>query len=704
MCGICGLVSASPLSEGDGALVARMNAAMVHRGPDGDGEFADTNVRLAMRRLSIIDLAGGWQPLYNEDRSLALVANGEVYNFVELRQGLEARGHRFRTRSDCETALHLYEDHGLEFVHHLRGMYAIALWDSHRRRLVIVRDRMGEKPVYLAERGAPDGRAGAGRILFASEMRALLAGGAVPFDLDPAGVNDYLHFGYVPEPATAVAGVRKLPAGCMLIVDVDPWRIEQRRYWSMDQAPPLDGDPPRLIRDELDRISELVIRSDVPVGVALSGGLDSSAIAAMAASRYPGTMHAFTVGYTGRPRQDERAMARELADHLRMPLHEIEVDPREMVEFFPTLAGLRDDPINDIAGHGYWAVSRAARRAGVPVLLQGQGGDELFWGYPWVRAALDASHAKAQGRRPGRLETARRLLPDGPGFNPMVEWAYRVGGLAAGWRRLTPDPQAPPEQLVFYDSTSTFQMAHHVAPRLLTGQFARRAAGPGQRRPESVFTLPRPWGDLGVLMTRLISETYLLENGIAQGDRLSMANSVELRLPLVDYRLVEVVIGLRKSRPDHHLPPKQWFREAVKDVVPEWVMARRKRGFNPPTTEWTRALREGHGRALRDGFLVQGGVIRPEAVGRLLRRHGRFSPWSEAFTKALVLEFWCRAMAHAAAGGGPAPAQRAAAAVTAAAAASVEGAGGGNGDAREPSDAAPTHAAPSVAPARGLAR
>lgn len=647
MCGICGLVAAAPTDAGDAARVRAMNGAMVHRGPDGEGEFSDGpgHVRLAMRRLSIIDLAGGWQPLYNEDKSLALVANGEVYNFVELRAMLESRGHTFRTHSDCETALHLYEDHGLDFVHHLRGMYAIALWDSRRRRLVIVRDRMGEKPLYLHERGTGDGR----QIWFASEMRALLAAGVVPFELDPAGVDDYMHYQYVPEPATAVKGVRKLPAAHMLIVDVDPWRVEQRCYWRMEDAPAIDGDPPTLIRAELERISELVIRSDVPVGVALSGGLDSSAIAAMAARKYPGTMHAFSVGYTGRPRQDERAMAKELADHLKMPLHEIEVRPEEMVSFFPTLAGLRDDPIDDIAGHGYWAVSRAAREQGVPVLLQGQGGDELFWGYPWVRSAVAATAAKANGgvgAAGAVVEVLSSLLPAGLGRNQMIEWAYALGGTAHGWRPLRPDRGAPADQMVFYNSTIPYQMGAYAAPRLYTDRFARSVHG---HSPAWVFTRPRPWGDAGVMITKLICETYLLENGIAQGDRLSMASSVELRLPLVDYRLVETVIGLRKAQPDHALPPKQWFRDAVRAEVPDWVLSRRKRGFTPPVTEWTCALRRAHASSLADGYLVQSGVLRPELAARLGRGQrgvsARFSPWGDAFSKAMVLEHWCRAMA-----------------------------------------------------------
>ena len=221
MCGIAGIISQAPLTPAEIDSVRKENSKLTHRGPDGSGEFLDSHVMLAMRRLSIIDLDGGWQPLYNEDRTLTLVANGEIYNFVELRERLERQGHRFNTHSDCETILHLYEEHGLDFVQHLRGMFAFALWDSKHRKLIVARDRMGEKPVYVYETN--------GRVLFASEMKALLASGLVPFELDPTAVNLYFHYQYVPEPLTPLKGVRKLDAASMLVVDLDPWRPSHPR-------------------------------------------------------------------------------------------------------------------------------------------------------------------------------------------------------------------------------------------------------------------------------------------------------------------------------------------------------------------------------------------------------------------------------------------------------------------------------------------
>jgi asparagine synthase (glutamine-hydrolysing) len=591
---------------------------------------------LAMRRLSIIDLDGGWQPLYNEDRSLALVANGEIYNFIELRRRLESQGHRFNTNSDCETILHLYEEHGLDFVQHLRGMYAFALWDSKRKRLVLARDRMGEKPLYLYETK--------GRLLFASEIKALLASGLVPFELDPAAVNLYFHYQYVPEPMTPLKGVRKLDAACLLTVDVDPWKVEERGYWRMDDAPPLEGDPATLIREQLETVSEIVIRSDVPVGISLSGGLDSSAIAALAARKYPGTMRAFSIGYPGRLENDERSDARALAGALGMPFHDAELTTSEMVSFFPELVYWRDDPIADIAGFGYYSVMKLAREQNVPVVLQGQGGDELFWGYGWVQAAAHASARKLE-RANNPVGTLPRYvdvnLPGGLSRVQLAEWAHGLGGLRESWESLRRDRHTSPDQMVFYDLVPDFRASMLEAGALFTKSFGEQING---TTATSLFTFARPWPNIDVTLTRLICDTYLRENGVTQGDRLGMASSIEMRLPLLDHRLIETVIGLRKAHTDVDQPPKAWFKAALRDVLPQDVINRPKRGFSPPVMEWHRALFAAYGGALADGYLRQSEILTKESAQHL--SNGPFPDYSTTplSFKALVLEQWCREM------------------------------------------------------------
>jgi asparagine synthase (glutamine-hydrolysing) len=637
MCGIAGIITEAPITPADIACVRSANSRLTHRGPDGSGEFLDQHVMLAMRRLSIIDLDGGWQPLYNEDRSVVVIANGEVYNFIELRQRLEAQGHRFNTDSDCETIVHLYEEHGLDFVQHLRGMYAFALYDSKCKRLVLARDRMGEKPLYLYET--------AGRLLFASEIKALLASGVVPFELDPAAVNLYFHYQYVPEPMTPLKGVRKLDAACLLTVDVDPWRVEEHRYWRMEDAPPLEGDPATLISEQLETVSEIVIRSDVPVGISLSGGLDSSAIAALAARKYPGTMRAFSIGYPGGLQNDERPDARVLADQLGMPFHDAELTTSDMVSFFPELVYWRDDPIADIAGFGYYSVMKLAREQNVPVVLQGQGGDELFWGYGWVQAAAHASARKLE-RADNPLGALPRYidvnLPGGLSRVQIAEWAHRFGGLRESWESLRRDRRTSPDQMVFFDLVPDFRAATREAGALFTKSFAEQING---TTATSLFTFARPWPNIDVTLTRLICDTYLRENGVTQGDRLGMASSIEMRLPLLDYRLVETVIGLRKAHTDVDQPPKAWFKAALKNVLPDDVINRPKRGFSPPLMEWHRALFAAYGDGLADGYLCQHDALTKESAQQLSK--GPFPDYSTTplSFKALVLEQWCRAFA-----------------------------------------------------------
>lgn len=632
MCGICGIVSREKVSDKETAAVRKVNSALVHRGPDGDGEFSVDHAFLAMRRLSIIDLEHGWQPLYNEDKSVALVANGEIYNFVELREKLKGKGHVFSTGSDCETIIHLYEEFGLDFVHRLRGMYAIALWDGSKRRLVIARDRMGEKPLYLYEKS--------GSILFASEMKALLASGMVPFELDAGAVCDYFHYNYVPEPRTAVTGVRKLPAGHMLVVDVASWKVDQRCYWRMEDAPPLTGDPTELIREQLEDISNIILRSDVPVGVALSAGLDSSAVAVLAARKSPGKIHALTVGFEGAGWRDERKGARDLAEHLGMPFHDVEISLGDVVKMFPQCSVDKDDPIADVASHGYYAVAKLARDNNIPVLLQGQGSDELYWGYVWLRRAMGASMQKygVKGKVPMDYAPFRSMLPRNLHFTGLRDYAFLVGSKLMGWGNL---PQGPRDQLVFYDQSKTYQMGAYATKRIFARQYHDKLR---DHNPAAFFTVPEPRPDLGVLISKLACESYLMENGIAQGDRLASVSSIEMRLPLVDYRIVETVIGLRKQQPDQHLPPKTWFRNVIREYLPEWVLNRPKTGFSPPTSLWMNVLRQKYGESLLDGYLVKNDILDTDAVRNMIQPHSQLTAWPVTLYKALVLEYWARGM------------------------------------------------------------
>jgi asparagine synthase (glutamine-hydrolysing) len=516
-------------------------------------------------------------------------------------------------------------------------MYAFALWDKRERLLTLGRDRMGEKPLYLVSTGDS--------LFFASEMRALVQAGVVPFKLDAAAVHKYFHYGYVPEPKCMVAGVRKLPAAHVLTIDLTTWSQRERCYWRMEDAPALQGNPAQLVREELERSSKLITRADVPVGVALSGGLDASAIAALASSARSRDVHAFTVGYAGTPWQDERSNARAFAEYLNIPFHTVELSTADFIAQYSTVNLHRDDPIADIAGVAVAAVAQLARRHSVPVLLFGHGGDELFWGYPWVRSALHAT------RRRNALAAGLRGFKDYLRFSapPLsvtlgFRWAMSGAGILTEWRQFQADRRALPGRVVFYDSEHFFQSSSRaLRGGFYTSQFSQEL---GQPDLTASFAPQRADSTPESTLIRLICESYLMENGIAQGDRLAMAASVESRLPLVDHRLVETVIGLHKTYPlSVGAQPKQWFREAMSGLLPDFVMNRRKAGFSPPWREWGRALAVAFGDQLLDGYLVQNGIIRPETA-RQLRRDlfPRLSGPRPMAGVALGLENWCRQM------------------------------------------------------------
>jgi asparagine synthase (glutamine-hydrolysing) len=622
MCGIAGIISKKIRPDHPEAL-SRMLGSMVHRGPDGQGEYRDDYVVMGMRRLSVIDLHGAWQPLYNEDKSIVLVTNGEIYNYIELTQALKKRGHRFSTHSDGEVILHLYEEEKEHGLRHLRGMFAFALVDIKRGMVFIARDRMGEKPLYLHETSEA--------IYFASEMKSLLASKKIPFELDPVSINEYFHYQYVPEPKSPIKAVRKLPRAHYLQISLASWEINECKYWDMEDADPVNGDPIELLRTEMETVSELVIRADVPVGVALSGGLDSSAIAALAAKKYHGAMHAFSVGYPGRPVNDERTAAKELADMLQMQFHEVELETSDLVSNFEAMNFQRDDPIADISGFGYYSVNKAARDQGISVLLQGQGGDELFWGYEWVKDAAEATDSRDNchpyARRPFDLKRfLKATLQRFSGFREITS------SIPRGHRP------------IFHELAPDFRIALSDLRKHYTPGFIEAL---GDSSAYDFFTFDSRWKQADILITRLICDSYLLGNGIAQGDRLSMASSVELRLPFVDYKLVELVIGLRKAcgaNPDYKCFPKPWLRGAMKDVLPDFIIDRPKQGFAPPVREWHDALFSSYGHYLEGGYLVQEGVLTEESGAELAK--GPFPRWAVApiSFKALVLEMWCREM------------------------------------------------------------
>lgn len=594
MCGIWGVALSGC---GDLSLVERrLHASLAHRGPDGAGSArlhgGPSNQRrvafaLGMTRLAVMDSSGGGQPFISGDGRYACIVNGEIYNHEALRRSLSRQGHQFQTMNDCETVLHLFEENGPACVKRLRGMFAIAILDRKARSVFLARDRIGEKPLYYA--------LGDGYFVFASELKAVLSSGLVPFRLDPAAIHAYFHFQYVPEPATPIQGLNKLPAGHTLSVDLATLATRMNRYWSMVEAPAISADPVRVLGHALDEVQSLVFASDRPVGVSLSGGLDSALVAAMLARARPGAGHAISVGYAGIPHHDERGLARLIAHDLKLQFHEIELSVADVVQAFPAIVRAGDDPIADTAAPAYHAVAAAARRLGVPVLVQGHGGDELFWGYSWVRRAAQQAEVNA------------------------------------------PEPGAP---LMFYQLNPGFMEAqrqsHILFPQAMLEEIDPEA-------PSHLFT--RLDGESPAnAVTRLIMQTYLLENGIAQGDRQAMASGVELRLPLLDHELVSAVLGIRKHASDVNGAPKALLRKVAERWLPAHIANRPKRPFETPVRVWSDALYGRYGGMLPGGQLVEHGVLRPEVAPSLARDVYDASRVTPASYKAMVLEVWVREM------------------------------------------------------------
>lgn len=640
MCGIAGAFHPDQLSEVACAAVRRMQAALAKRGPDGEGWFQSRRVALAHRRLSIIDLAGGAQPLAGERESTVAIVNGEIYNYVELREALQAEGARLRTRSDSEVLPFLYDRHGDGFVHHLRGGYAAAIWDEARQRLTLLRDRLGEKPLQYAV-GAD------GTVYFASEIAALVASGIVPIEPDMAAINRYFHFRFMPEPATPLQHVRKLPAGHLLVLSPEQPQPQPQQYWSVSDVPPLSGDPVQILRSDLDEIGRIIVRSDVPVGVALSGGLDSSIVAHLAVRHAPSKVTAFSVGYAGRPACDERADAAAFARHLGLDMVEVELSAGDVVDGFEALVADMGEPIADAAGSSYRAVMRAAAGAGIKVMFQGQGADELFWSYGWMRKALAENLERDAG--PSALSAFAACLrqsvrlPAGSSPRALAQWLVQGGGIADAVARYARIRERDPEQALFWDVARPMdRIARSV--HAFSGDAFRGSDTLAQAR--SVFkgrTAGETWQRT---LVRHILATYLLENGISQADRYSMAAGVEARLPFVDFRLVEHAVGLSDTQPDAVSPGKRWLRAAVADEIPDWVLSRPKRGFSPPTREWVAGLVKARGETLLHGCLVSEGVLSERGAQALARPSGRFDRGlrDQLAYQALVLEQWFRGM------------------------------------------------------------
>ena len=618
MCGICGLVSLNGDAVDRGVL-EEMSAALIHRGPDSEGVFVDNGTGLAARRLAIIDLETGDQPLSNEDGSVTVVQNGEIYNYRELRSELVDKGHSFRTQGDTEVLAHLYEEHGPLFAERLRGMFAIAVWDARRKRLVIARDRFGIKPLYYRLTGDS--------LSFASELKALVRQPGFSREIDQEALEAFLAFSFVPAPLSIFRDVRKLAPGSVLV-----WQAGQGSNVSIERYARPRPVPKGEIRtegeDELaeelrERLRDSVrahLIADVPVGVLLSGGIDSCALAALA-SEAAGQVSTFTIGFDERE-FDERPLARVVAERFGTDHHELLVSP-DAAELMPALAQAFDEPFADSSAIPTYLVSELARRH-VKVALSGEGGDELFGGYNYY-----AGHA-----------LARRLAPAAWALRPLVERLPTSTDKASSldWR------------------AKRFVRAARMSP--LERHYAWKSVFTPEERGALVHPDRRALVDPLEILRSHYSETegsdelsrlmgldlglFMVDDMLVKTDRASMAHSLEARVPILDPVVAELALALPSKLKVRGLAKKRLLRKAVAPLLPQEILEGKKKGFVPPIGTWLREdLRPLALDVLSPENVRRQGFFRPEVVTQLLEGHtNRQADNSRKIWALLTFSLW----------------------------------------------------------------
>jgi asparagine synthase (glutamine-hydrolysing) len=618
MCGITGILapdaSGSELME---SILLDMTRTMCHRGPDDEGIYINPTHRLGLgfRRLSIIDLSpAGHQPMSNEDGSMWIVFNGEIYNHGDLRPELESRGHLFRSRTDTESIIHLYEEHGEDCVQFLRGMFAFAIWDENKQQLFLARDRIGIKPLYYCH--------SRGRFLFASEIKAILQAPNVARSLCREAFFHYLTFMVPPAPMTMFEGVQKLEAGHTLSIDKHG-HVSKKRYWDAIVPSPVDSYPDEYY---MERVMELLresvrlrMMSDVPYGVFLSGGVDSSTNVALMSQLSSQPVNTFSVGFEKYEQYNELQYARQIAQRFNTRHHEIVINHQDALDYLPQLVWSQDEPIADWVCVPLHFVSKLVRDSGVIVAQVGEGADELFSGYPAYLASLRQQCWWSRVRwipnfvwKTGNAATA--LLHDLHCVSPRTrDIAYRL---------------AHEGREMFWGGAIVFRSIDKR--RLVDTPYLRNAMGNG--KPLASMDIPtavyrhfderKPAADLLERMIYLELKQRLPELLLMRVDKITMGNSIEARVPFLDHKLVEFAMSIPMEVKLRNGEPKSLLKRAVADLLPRDIIYRRKQGFTAPVAEWLRHELAGEiESALLNGQLVRHELINREEVSRLFAEH-----------------------------------------------------------------------------------
>lgn len=624
MCGICGKLEFDKDARVAPSLLKQMADAIVHRGPDDEGYYVRDQIGLGFRRLSIIDLGGGHQPLSNEDDSIWIVFNGEIYNYQELRVLLLSKGHTFKTQSDTEVIVHLYEEYGRDCVQKLRGMFAFAIWDSAQKQLFLARDRVGIKPLYYY--------VDENFFCFASEMKAILVDPAVCREVDPAMIDRFLTYYYVPGPATLLRNFFKLEPGHWLAIQHG--KIQIQSYWDIDFQPVDDDKPTEVLEQEvitlLDETVQLHMISDVPVGFLLSGGVDSTAMLSLACKKTDKVISSYTIGFSHPGVVDERPFARLAAERFGSEHHEISITAREFASFLPEYVWYMEEPVCEPASVALYYVSKLAKQY-VKVLVSGEGGDEAFAGYhnymyfSWLEAMKQAfgpfRSAVAKGMAlVGHLSDSRVLKKYAPLMNASLDEHY------------------------LSRTSSPYEFFNRTPSVIYSEEMSRRVDKLRSAEVTRNFLALRSGNTPLEKMLYVDTKTWLPDDLLIKADRMTMANSIELRVPFLDHKVLEFAARLPGSQKVRGWNMKYLLKRAVAKHVPREILSRRKEGFPNPSVSWLKDdLKEVVADILLDSKSTARGYFRKEAVEELIKQNSRSSRYTAEIFSLVVLELWHRA-------------------------------------------------------------
>ena len=618
MCGICGILNIDGDRKIDPDQLKKMTQVIIHRGPDDVGYYIKNDIGLGVRRLSIIDLTTGHQPISNEDKSVWIVLNGEIYNFLELKDNLIKKGHRFRTKTDTETIVHLYEEYGTECVKHLRGMFCFAIWDDKRKRLVLARDRIGIKPLYYS--------ICQGQLIFGSEIKSILQHPRFERRIDLDGLKDYFTFLYVPAPKTIFSGIFKLLPGHILVQENKKSTI--KRYWQVRYETSLKRSEDYFVEGFLEKLKEAVrmhLISDVPLGAFLSGGIDSSSVVALMSQVTTEPVLTFSVGYPDENKYfDERKEAKKVAEKFKTQHHEFVVKP-DLVDILPKCITYFDEPFADSSFIPNYYISQLTREK-VKVALSGLGGDELSAGY--VRY-LGVILAKYYNKLPSSLKLMIKglinFLPETSGDNPVISRAKRfVKGATL------------PAQYSYLEYISAFNQED--LNNLFSGEVRKETEKYNpQERFFSYFSQAES-DDMLNKMLFLDSKTYLPDDLLTLTDKMSMAHSLEVRVPFLDHQLIEFLATVPPRLKIKNLQKKYIHRKAVSKILPKEILQKKKKGFSLPLGSWFRKeLRGFVQEVLTQDGIKKTGLFNQKYINQILQEHLSYKADHESKIMALLV-------------------------------------------------------------------